>query len=168
MAKRTKSSTFIIPMLGGGRRLFFWTRLFLNCFIRTSQDKWCIALLYRWSGDPLFLKFEKALSHFRDFDRMYDPTNNTVLFIFNIPDAFKKDFTKFLKGEYSKLSEQYKIDILRFHNQSIDSEVGQILYQDPERRIRMEEELGVKFAKDTELLSIMDIENETLNIKNYV
>ena len=33
IAKRTKSSTFIMPMLGGHKDLYFWNRLFVNCFI---------------------------------------------------------------------------------------------------------------------------------------
>ena len=168
MAKRTKASTFIMPMLGGNRRLFFWTRLFLNCFIRTKQNRWCIALLYRWSEDPLFLKFEKALMQFKDFKKMYDPTNNTVLFIFKIPLIHKKDFIRFVKGKYSKLSEQYKLDILRFHNQGVEDEIGEILYKSPERKQILEEQLGVELEDETELLSIANIKEETLNIENYV
>lgn len=168
MDKRTKSSTFIMPMLGGGRRLFFWSKLFLNCFIKVEKGKYCIALLYRQSNDPLFKKFKKALSAFRDFDKIYDPTNNTTMFIFNIPKDFRKDFKYFMNGKYSKLSSQYKIDILRFHDQSIDDEIGQVLYKDPKRKEKMENKLDVIFEDDTELLSIINIENETFKIENYV
>ena len=38
-----------MPMLGGGRKLFFWNKLFLNCFIKIEDDKYCIALLYHFS-----------------------------------------------------------------------------------------------------------------------
>ena len=41
-AKRTKSSIFILPMLGGNRHLYFWNRLLLNCFIilhKTNNSK---------------------------------------------------------------------------------------------------------------------------------
>mgnify|MGYP003633960006 FL=1 len=56
MAKRTKSSIFVFPMLGGDKTLFFWDRLFVNAFIETEDHKDCIALLYRYSGEMLFLK----------------------------------------------------------------------------------------------------------------
>tara|TARA_R110000823_G_scaffold35379_2_gene97754 strand:+ start:496 stop:1239 length:744 start_codon:yes stop_codon:yes gene_type:complete len=168
MAKRTKSSTFIMPMLGGGRRLFFWTRLFLNCFIKTEENKYCIALLYRQSEDPLFIKFKNALYTFKDFKEVYDPSNNTILFVFNIPKSSKKDFRHFIKGRYSKLSAQYKINILEFHNQSLESETGQVLYKDPDRRIKMEDRLGVIFEDDAELLSILSINKETFKIEHYV
>ena len=166
--KRTKASMFVLPLFRGNRNLYFWNRLFLNCFIKTKENKYCIALLYRWSADPLFLKFEKAVSKFRDFKKVYDPTDNTIMFVFNIPKDLQKDFKYFIKGKYSKLSPQYKIDILRFHNQAVDSEIGQVLYKDPDRKYEMEEKLGVIFEDDTELLSIINIENETFKIENYV
>ena len=33
MANRTKSSTFLMPMIGGDRSLFFWNSLFVNCHL---------------------------------------------------------------------------------------------------------------------------------------
>ena len=168
MAKKTKSSTFIMPMLGGSRKLFFWTRLFLNCFIKIEEEGYCISLLYRQSEDPLFIKFENAISQFKDFKRVYNPTENTIMFIFGIPKNFKRDFKHFLNGAYSKLSAQYKLDILRFHDHFIDSEIGQILYKDSARKEKMENRLGVIFEDDTELLSIINIENETFKIEKYV
>ena len=168
MAKKTKSSTFIMPMLGGTRRLFFWTRLFLNCFIKTEKEGYCISLLYRQSEDPLFLKFENAVSQFKDFKRVYSPTENTIMFIFDIPKKFKRNFKHFLNGAYSKFSALYKVDLMRFHDQSVDSELGQILYKDPSRREKMEDRLGVILEDDTELLSIVNIENEIFKIEQYV
>ena len=168
MAKRTKSSIFIMPMLGGGRKLFFWNKLFLNCFIKIEDDKYCIALLYRWSGDPLFLKFERALAQFRDFKKVYDPTDNTIIFVFDIPQDYFLDFQHFINGKYSKLSGQYKIDILRFHNQPLEGEIGQVLYQDPHRKEELERLLDSPLNEDTELLSIINIEEETFKINDYV
>lgn len=168
MARRTKASTFVMPMLGGTRRLFFWSKLFLNCFIKTEEDGYCVALLYRWSGDPLFLKFEKALAQFKDFSRVTDPSTNTVLFVFKVPNKAKDNFDKFRTGKYSKFSEEYKFDILRFHNVSDDSEISQILWQDAARREEMEQKLGCKLDPNSELLSIIDEDNETFNIEDYV
>ena len=39
MAKRTKSSICVFPMLGGDKTLFFWDRLFVNAFIETPEEK---------------------------------------------------------------------------------------------------------------------------------
>ena len=166
MAKRTKSSIFILPMLGGNKNLFFWDRLFVNAFIETPEEKDCIALLYRWSSDPLFIKFEKALSKFKDFRKKYDPIPYYVLFVFNIPKNHKRNYKLFKNGKYSKLSKAYKISILDFHDLEISSEVGQILFQDPKRKKILEEKLDVILEDNSELLSIID-NDEIFNIKKY-
>ena len=43
IAKRTKSSIFIMPMLSGNRKLFFWDKLFMNCFVFTPEKDNCIS-----------------------------------------------------------------------------------------------------------------------------
>ena len=166
-AKKTKSSTFLFPMLGGKRSNFFWDRLFMNCFIATEQDSYCIALLYRWSGDPMFIQFEKTLSEFPNFRKTYDPDTQTVMFVFDIPAKHEDDYRTFLKGGYSKLTTSYKQEILNFHGLTRHSEIGQILYKSEKRRERLNFKLGVKLHNNAELLSIINFEDETFNPETY-
>ena len=167
IAKRTKSSTFLLPMLGGHRDLYFWDKLLLNCFIQTEEDKDCIALLYRWSSNPVYLKFEKALTKFRSFRRRYDPSPNCVMFIFNIPKKHLRNYKKFINGQYSKLSKSYKFSILEFHAKDLQDTVGQILFKAESRKTILEEKLGEELSQDSELLSIIDINKETHNSETY-
>jgi len=167
MARRTKSSTFIMPMLSGNRDLYFWNRLFINCFIATEEDKNCIALLYRWSSDPLYIKFQKALSKFSIFKRKYCPSSGYEMFIFDVPKQHLRNYKKFLKGEYSKLSNSYKKSLLHFHDVEVRDEIGQILYKDSRRRKALESKLDINLPEESELLSIIDIENETHNPEIY-
>ena len=167
MAKRTKSSMFVMPMLSGNKDLYFWNRLFVNCFIATEEDKDCIALLYRWSSDPLYIKFEKALSKFPIFKRKYDPNPNYVMFVFDIPKKHLKNYKKFLNGKYSKFSMAYKKALLDFHDVSAGNELGQILFKDPKRRKALEYKLDLELPEDSELLSIIDMEKETYNPEIY-
>ena len=168
IAKRTKSSTFIMPMLSGNRKLFFWNRLFMNCFISVPDNDTCISLLYRWSSDPLFIKFEKALSTFKYFRKRYDPSPDYVMFVFDIPKQYIKDFDRFINGKYSELSKLYKINILDFHNLEINGEVGQILFKSPKRKKILEKKIGAILNHDSELLSIIDKDKEeTFNFETY-
>tara|TARA_R100000808_G_scaffold22967_1_gene50422 strand:+ start:499 stop:1257 length:759 start_codon:yes stop_codon:yes gene_type:complete len=168
IAKRTKASTFIMPMLSGNRRLFFWNRLFMNCFIAIPDNDTCIALLYRWSSDPLFIKFEKALSTFKYFRKRYDPSPDYVMFVFDIPKKHTKNFDNFLEGKYSQLSKTYKIDILDFHDLEANGEVGQILFKSPKRKKLLETKLDVILEEDSELLSIINKDrDETFNFETY-
>jgi len=167
IAKRTKASMFVMPMLGGNRHLYFWNSLFLNCFIATEEDKDCIALLYRFSGDSLFLKFEKALSKFKTFRRRYDPTLDCVMFVFDVPKSQKRNYNKFVKGQYSRLSAAYKMHLLQFHDKDIDDTIGQVLFKTEKRKISLENKLNALLPEDSELLSIIDIKDETYNPEIY-
>ena len=93
MAKRTKSSTFIMPMLSGNRDLYFWNRLFINCFIATDNHDNCIALLYRFSTDPLYVKFQRALSKFATFKDKYCPSSGYEMFIFGVPKKYIRNYS---------------------------------------------------------------------------
>ena len=168
VSKRTKASFFILPMLGGKKSHYFWNQLFMNCFIATPEEKNCIALLYRFSADPLFLKFEKAVTKFRWFKRREDPSDGYVLFIFNVPPAYEQDYEKIINGKYSEISKKYKIDLLEFHNTQIDSLIGEVLFKSERRRLQLEKDLGAILPENSELLSIIDPEQETFNIKTYI
>jgi|TARA_R110001592_G_scaffold184971_2_gene428890 hypothetical protein len=167
MAKRTKASTFLMPMLPGTKKLYFWNKLFINCFIGTDEDNRCIALLFRWSSDLRFIKFEKLLSTFKMFRRRYDPNPHLVMFIFDIPKGYAKDYRAFTTGKYSKMSREYKIDILDFHDADIQDEIGQIIFKSSKRKDLLEEKLGAVLPEGSELLSILDIKTETYNPKIY-
>ena len=139
----------------------------MNCFISTGTGNYCIALLFRWSGDPLFLKFETELSKKKSFIRMYDPSTNTVMFVFDIEPKYAQDYNSFIKGDYSKLSNTYKRQILDFHGTGKHSEIGQILYKAPERRKKLSTMLGVPLNDSSELLSVINEENETFDEEFY-
>jgi len=167
LAKRTKASTFITPMLGANKNLYFWNKLFVNCFIQTPEDKNCIALLYRWSSNPLYIKFEKALSQFQNFRRRYDPSPNYVMFVFDVPKRHIRNYKKFIEGKYSKFSKAYKLDILEFHDADFHDEIGQIIFKSEKRRKALERKLDSKLPDNSELLSIINIEDETYDSEVY-
>ena len=167
MAQRTKTSLFALPMLGGNRKLFFWDKYLVNCFIGKDEDEDCIFLLYRFSSKEIFLEFEKALSKFKNFKRKEDPAPEYVMFIFEIPDKHKRNFKKLLKGKYSKLTKKYKMEILEFHGQGTASELGQVLFQDTTRKELLEFLLGAPLPEDSELMSVLDLDKEVFNIEKY-
>lgn len=167
IAKHTKSSIFLVPMFGGNRSLYMWSQLFMNCFLYEEDNVPHIQLLYRFSGDPLFLKFEKALKKFDNYVRKEDPNSNFVLFTFTIPARQKSNYNKFIKGQYSKFSKLYKMNLLEFHNYGTDSLIGQVIFKAKARKRSLEKLLGCPLDKDSELLSIINIKNEVFNPEIY-
>jgi len=167
-ARLTKSSLFLLPMLGGTRRLFMYNKLFVNAFIAAEKHEDCIALLYRFSGDTIFLKFEQALKKFNSFRDTFDPSPYFVMFIFNVPDSYRNEYDLYMGGKYSKFSPEFKSRIMEFHGFNIHGEMAQILFQDEKRRLRLQEELDAEIEPGSELLSIIDVKEETFNPKIYI
>jgi len=166
-AKRTKSSTFILPMLGGERRLFFWNKLFMNAFVGIEDKKDCIVLLYKFSIDPLFLKFEKAIQKFRSFSEKIDVDPYHVIFIFTVPDEHIKNYNKLKKGKYSELDEEYKFQILEFHSLDVKDQIAQVLWKSEKRRKAMEKTLDAEIDDNSELLTPIDFDTEIYDIETY-
>ena len=166
--KLTKSSLFIFPMLDGNRNLYMFDSLFVNCFIGTEEYKNHIVLLYRFSGDSTFLKFEEALLKFRGFVKTYDPSPEYVIFIFKIPSTQEKNYNCIINGKYSKVDILYKNKILEFHNFTTEGDLAQILFKSKNRKKRLEQQLEIELPKHAELHSIMDLEAETFNPDIYI
>ena len=89
------------------------------------------------------------------------------MFVFDIPKGFEREYRAFILGKYSKFSRDYKLDILDFHNLDIENEIGQILFKSDKRRELLEKRLNADLPKESELLSIIDIEAETYNPDIY-
>ena len=165
--RRTKSSIFLLPMFGGTRNLFMWNQLFMNCFLIKEEEKHYMQLLYRFSGDPLFLKFEQTLTKFKSFVRKEDPDDGFVLFTFRIPNRQQKNYEKFIKGQYSKFSKLYKMSLLEFHDYDVEGLIGQVIFKSKSRKVELEIKLGCSLPEGSELLSIVDREKETFNPEKY-
>ena len=166
--KRTKASMFILPLFRGNRNLYFWNRLFLNCFISTEKRDKCIALLYRWSSDPLFLDFEQSIKKLKAYKKTYDISSEYILFEFNVIEKYNKIYNQFINGEYSKFTKDYKFKILNFHKLDVNSQIGQILFQDVRRKIKLEDRIGEILESSSELYSKPIKENETFSVKKYI
>ena len=89
------------------------------------------------------------------------------MFIFDIPKGYARDYRAFRTGKYSKMSREYKIDILDFHDADIQDEIGQILFKSSKRKELLETKLDAKLPEGSELLSILDVEAETYSPKIY-
>ena len=167
-AERTKSSIFILPMLSGNRNLFLYESHLINAFIGHDTLEDHIVLLYRWSSDPLFAKFDLALKKFPTFVNSFDPDPNHVVFIFSIPEKYIENFNLFKKGKYSELDDNFKLKILDFHNMGVESALAKILFKSSERRQELERKLGAELPEKSELLSIINLKTEILDLNYYL
>lgn len=167
VGRLTDSSIFILPLMGMNRKLMLWDSLFVNAFVATPDDTDCIALLYRFSGEPKFTKFESALCSFRNFRTRLDPDPYHVLFVFDVPDDAKDSYNSYKEGKYSKIDDIWKLRILEFHDFDIDGHTGKILFQAPSLRDQLEKELDVTLPKDAELHSKPNLDIEIYDPEYY-
>ena len=164
-AELTKASMFIFPFLGYNRSHFRWNSDFMNCFIgREGEDEDgevnFIYLWYKFIPSVEMEEFEEQLKDNANFVDFEDVDKYHVLYKFSIPDKFKEDCNKLIKGKYSYISEVAKERILDFHFSSEKRPLGNILYRAEERRLRMEKELGTPISKDADLHDPFYMENE--------
>ena len=167
VARLTDSSIFVLPLMGMNRKLMLWDSLFVNAFVGTDMEDDCIALLYRFSGEPTFAKFESALCSFRNFRRREDPDPYHVLFVFDVPDDAKSSYQAYKEGKYSMIDDIWKLRILEFHDFDIDGHTGKILFQAPSLREQLEEELDVKLPANAELHSKPNLDIEIFDREYY-
>lgn len=122
-----KCGTYLLPMLGGNSKHFRDPRSksarsnFVNCFIGDSEKPELnshILLLYKFSGNKEFIDFEFWLQSHDQFRGTYEPDRYHTMYIFEVSDQYKEDYTKFKEGKYSSFSGDYKRQIELFHGLS--------------------------------------------------
>ena len=89
------------------------------------------------------------------------------MFVFEVPRKHVRNYKKFLNGKYSHFSKSYKFDLLEFHNKDIHDDLGQVLFRGDKRRKALEKKLGTELPENSEVLSIIDIEQETYDSEIY-
>ena len=167
VAKTNLSSIFAAPLLGGNRELFLWDKYFVNAFVETHEEKNVIAMLYRFSGDVLFLKFEAALCAFRTFKYKIDTDSYHVLFVFEVPETSQSSYEKVIASEYSKIDDFLKLKILDYHGFSMDGQTARVLFKSEILRKELEEKLDCTIPQANELHSALDMTQERFDPEYY-
>ena len=133
----------------------------------TNEDENCIVLVFKDSNSIIFSKFERAIIRLRSFVKAYD-LDDYIVFIFDVPGYYEKDYKKFINGKYSKFELDYKLQILEFHNQEIDDRLGSILFKSEHRKDNMERALNAHISDESELYSIPTMDDEIFNLNKYI
>lgn len=147
----TKTSQFIIPVLGKTYEFYDFNKSFFNGYM--SEDLKSIYLLYRFSNTETFIEMEGRLTKHPYFKQILDPSPEWVVIVFNIPQDYLKDVENIMLGSYDKLSPVMKAKIITFHSFTSESKVYKALYNSETLRQEMSEELGYSIPKEINLIS---------------
>jgi hypothetical protein len=166
--KITKTTDFIMPLFGKSKSEML--RYVINSYLNDPDTKleWkCnIFILVRFSGKLPFKQFSTWLEKHPQYRGQYDLFNaEFTMYILEIPKFYKADYEKFLKGKYSKMSEEAKVTIMK--GRPTKSTMYNILYKGGELKERIEKELHANIPDNVELWSIWNEKEEFFNRKEF-
>lgn len=165
-ALQNTSTIFITPLLGFKKSELFWESNFVNSFLSTDSQDECIALLYRFSANVDFVKFEAWIKSQPAFSAARDIDSYHVLYEFNVPGVAMNTYKLIRAGRYSEIDDVWKLIILSFHGFSSDGKTGQILYKSESLKQELELKFDIEIG-DAELHSIPDMKYERFNPHYY-
>lgn len=160
---RNKTFTYLLPLLGTDASHF------KNCssaFINKNED-FKIYLLFR-TINSWFPQLEEWIRKQHLYDSEESINNEYKMYIFNIPEEYRRVYLNFRDGKYSKFDDEYKRHILRFHKEasknSLES-IKNVLYKGEDAYLKWEKELNVSIPRTQEIGSLPNMEQETFNLQ---
>ena len=176
---KTKSNTYILPVLAD--EVLDIKRNLVNVYLADEDKPHLdnhIFLLYKFSADDEFLRFEEEVTWSMYFEEQYDVDQYHIMVVFKRPHQYKEDIKLIIAGKFSEVSEKYKKKIINFHELPDFSQQVGVLYKKEFAFTNMEkvinaglpEEHWTYIPREQEASSILNMERETytdkLKIKN--
>lgn len=163
--ERNITTRFILPLLRINSE-DIGSEYLLNAYMYYNDD--CsgeyIYLLYKYIDEDNYKILESKLKKQPSFINQSDPTNKLTLFKFKLQETYKESVQLIINGKYSKISNEAKRIILRYHKVGQKSDLGCILYRDPTAVKLLEEEFKVQLDDDLDIFRKMYKEDETFRI----
>lgn len=162
----TKSTTFIRPMLGYD--VLFYGDTHCNCYLNLNGVNEGFNLVFNKERLKLYDYIIKEFSKHPLLRNTYD-LKDYMIFEFDIPDQYIEDFYLFIDGKYSKMSDDYKEEILALHmsNPKIYEKLEVILYPSKKDIKKLAEFLDVELPKDAEVFDKIDLKKELFDLDNF-
>jgi hypothetical protein len=165
--KGTYTTKFILPLLfkdfTNYNRLF--NESFLNAYIADMANKDNDDKIHLLFADYPSLSLQKLLP---DPVTEYEHGDGRYVFVYDIPEEYREDYTKFLMGSYSKLSDKAKVKIVSFWQVDTNTLLWCVLYKQGDKikkfyKDLLSEDLD-KFAPSAEWWAPPQIEQEIIGL----
>jgi hypothetical protein len=160
---KNKSFSYVLPMLGG---TFLEYQDLKGCYIFHDDYPELKDNIFLWVEKKSENLIERLTKHpeFIHFDNIDDENN---LLYFNVPVKYLEDFKMFKDSKYSKLSNDYKKDIVTFWDSRNIPNIIDVLYRKETAYLRLEKQYDIEIPRDIEASSALISENETFK-QNYL
>lgn len=179
MSKSNRSRTYLLPLIApliGIEEKFY--DLIENTYMYDSEKEYtdCFFIIQNFSfKNPEFTAYEHRITNNNLFIKTVD-YKDKVLYIYKFPEEYLHEYNEFIESRYSTFLEDAKKQILSFWTSikgrqisgaSFILKIKQILYKESILKKQIEDKLNIKLSDSAELGSFVDINEETINIKNY-
>ena len=156
-----KSSTYFLSYVDLQVK-FEFLNLIKNTYLTFNgqDDNFCV--LYEWSSDPKFTKFESDLMEHTLFER-HEDYGKYVLYEFRLTRNMQDARKLFVNGKYSMFSPEHKNSIVAFlkkRGYTNAERIKKILYRDEDIRNELDDKLKVKIDPNNELSSPPNMNDE--------
>ncbi len=162
--RRTLSSYFLLPLLGKDRNYFSFNGYFVNAYLHKSNSKReklkFLYLLYTFSSSLEFAELEARLRKHPMYISCCNPDRAHLMYTFRIPGEHHSDISIFLLGSYSRLTEDAKKGIAKFHGFNRTGTMWKILYKDAKLKAELEKKLEASIPDYIELFDRPSWQNE--------
>lgn len=172
-----KSKTYLLPLISEFVDLnpeFYGNIVNTYLFDESGEYENCIFVEMDFNFKiPEFTAFEHTLKESENFLKLYDISDEKVLYIFKFPEDYLNEYNAYKNGKYSEFGEDAQELIFDFFRGVYDNKkevipfllkLKQIFGKDEVLREELEKQLKVKISPDAEVSAIMDIKKETINL----
>lgn len=152
--KANKSLHFLVPMLGitYGQHKYN----IINSYIgdRLHREK-----IHNYHIFLLCKLKDVRLEVLEGYQEHYN-VDEGVMYVFRVLQKYEEDYLKFILGQYSQFSSDYKQEIMRLlPTPYTQSPVFKVITKSPEAKLIIEEKVGQSIG-DQEVMSIPDFDSE--------
>jgi len=169
--ERTDTSMMLVPLFGSNELEMCYSDFFMNAFLYHEEHGNQEGIIWMLIKKPLKIdiRYTRLIDKFRTSTRCVKEeqlTNTFTLFTMKLDDDFVRDYTMLTLSKFSKLSEEAKHSIYKFHGYlgQPDHQLRLQLSKSLVYKAYLEKKIGETIHRDAELRSTIDDERETFRM----
>jgi hypothetical protein len=162
---KSRSYTYLLPGLASivpiKKNLLI--DVFLGDFSRPLPTEPLLYCLFKF--DEAETDYEESLMKHSLFVEHYDVDKTSFMCVFKYPEEYYEDYGSFLDSKFSKMSENMKKVIMKYHGLDKHSQIMLVLNKNPLYRMALEKDLKVELSEEAELGEFLNVTGEYYNNK---
>jgi hypothetical protein len=127
-----------------------------------------IFLLYRYTGDRWFQRYEQELRNTEYFIDSYEPNKLYTMYVYEVPEWQRYNMEMFRASKFSSLDDGFKKHIVTFHGEDKTIDLVSVMYKHESAYLALEKKINAglpksqwtKIPRDVEPSRLLNMEEE--------